>query len=70
MKEIRQINGLTQSELAKALQLKSASTVTMWENGSRRPPSTVLPKLADLLHCTIDELFGRSEGSETEQDSA
>jgi len=70
LKEIRKAQGLTQAELANVLQLKSASTVTMWENGSRRPPSTILPRLADLLHCTIDELFGRSEPGGMEEGGA
>lgn len=50
---------MTQARLASNLGLKSQSTVAMWENGSRRPPSTMLPRLAAELGCTIDELFDR-----------
>lgn len=59
IRELRQRNGLTQGQLAGKLGLKSPSTITMWELGSRNPPSTMLPNLAAALHCTIDELFGR-----------
>lgn len=61
IRELRQKAGMTQSQLAFRLDLKSASTVTMWENGSRKPPSTILPLLADVLHCTVDELYTKKE---------
>lgn len=57
IRELRQAAGLTQIQLAFRLDLKSPSTVTMWENGSRKPPSTMLPKLAHALNCTVDELY-------------
>lgn len=52
---------MTQARLAANLGLKSQSTVAMWENGSRRPPSTMLPRLAAELGCTIDELYDRAQ---------
>lgn len=61
IRELRQSQGMTQAYLAAKLGLKSQSTVAMWENGSRNPPSTILPTLADTLGCTIDELFGRKD---------
>ncbi len=63
LRELRQINGMTQGDLARALGLRSPSTITMWENGSRHPPNMALPRLADILHCSIDELFGRAPGA-------
>lgn len=33
------------------------STVSMWENGSASPSADKLPKLAQVLGCTIDALF-------------
>lgn len=59
IRELRQGMGLTQGQLADKLGLKSPSTITMWEHGSRNPPSSMLPILADTLHCSIDALFGR-----------
>ena len=48
---------LTQSELATALGLKSASTVSMWENGCRTPSGDMIPRIADALRCAVDELY-------------
>ncbi len=50
---------MTQAQLAANLGLKSPSAVAMWEKGDRKPPSTMLPRLASILHCTIDELYGQ-----------
>ncbi len=63
LRELRAARGLSQAELSRMLGLKSSSTVTMWENGRRHPPCMTLPRLADALHCTIDELFGRDAGT-------
>ena len=59
IRDLRQARGMTQALLAKNLGLRSQSTVAMWENGTRRPPSKILPRLAEELGCTIDELYGR-----------
>lgn len=45
-------------------QLASAMDVTVvavrkWELGEAMPSADKLPALADLLGCTIDELYGR-----------
>lgn len=57
IRQLRQEAGLTQAQLAFRLDLKSPSTVTMWESGARKPPSTILPKLAHALHCTVNDLY-------------
>lgn len=57
IRELRTTAGLTQAQLAFRLDLTSPSTVTMWENGQRRPSSTMLPRLAEELRCTIPELY-------------
>lgn len=57
IKELRQARGLTQAALAFRLELKSPSTVTMWESGARRPPSTILPRLAQELGVEVGELY-------------
>lgn len=67
IRELRQQRGITQAKLAAALDLKSSSTITMWERGDRRPPSVILPRLADALGCTIDQLYGR--GGEVRDDA-
>ena len=57
IKELRQSAGLTQAQIAFRLDLKSPSTVTMWETGDRKPPSTILPRLAQLLGVSVDALY-------------
>ena len=62
-KELRQAVGATQTQIAEKLNV-AQSTVATWENNeSSYPRAELLPSLADLLHCTIDDLFGR--GKET-----
>lgn len=61
MKEIqakRMGLGLSQAELANTMNI-DASTVAKWETGGAYPRAKLLPKLADTLNCSIDELFGR-----------
>lgn len=57
LRSLRIANGYTQKEVADALGLESSSTVTMWENGTRKPSVDKLPEIAAFFHCTIDELF-------------
>ena len=52
----RKAVGLTQAQLAEALGVERA-TVTMWELGNSWPSARVLPLIADLLVCSIDELY-------------
>lgn len=50
--------GLTQEALAQELGVTNQA-VSKWELDQACPDITLLPKLADLFHITIDELFGR-----------
>lgn len=34
----------------------SKGCISQWENGTRTPPIEILPKLAEVLNCTIEEL--------------
>ncbi|MBQ6398422.1 MAG: helix-turn-helix transcriptional regulator [Oscillospiraceae bacterium] len=56
----RKLVGLTQAQLAEALGVERA-TVTMWELGNNWPSARVLPLIADLLVCSIDELYYEPE---------
>ena len=58
VKELRVLKNLTQDELAKKMDV-TRSTVAMWETGKAFPNSDKLPKLAEVLGCTIDELYGK-----------
>lgn len=48
--------GITQTVLADLLGV-SQSAVANWENGFRKPDIFMLKKIADVLHCTTDELL-------------
>lgn len=52
--------GLTQADVADALGVERA-TVGMWETGTSWPSARVLPDLAGLLCCSIDELYEAPE---------
>lgn len=49
--------GLTQNQLAKSLNI-SFQAVSKWENCSAYPDIEMLPKLASVLHTTVDALLG------------
>lgn len=57
---LRRKNNLTQAEVAITLGV-SASSVAKWETTNTFPRAELLPALADLLHCSIDDLFGRGK---------
>lgn len=56
LKELRLLRNLTQYELAKSLNIKR-STVAMWELGKSMPRSDKLQQLAEILGCSIDDLY-------------
>jgi transcriptional regulator with XRE-family HTH domain len=60
----RELNGLSQTELAKALGYKNSAQLSMWEKGSRPPTITGLIALADVLGVSLDYLAGRCEDPE------
>ncbi len=65
IREKRIAKGLTQDELATALNIRR-TTVSMWETGNSMPRGEVLIKLAKILGCTIDELFGEENFDKAE----
>jgi transcriptional regulator with XRE-family HTH domain len=56
IKYLREIRGFTQHKLAELLGINQ-STVAMWETGESMPRAALLPKIAEILNCTIDDLF-------------
>ena len=58
LKKIREIKGLSQTELAKRSGLQP-STVSHFETGRRAPSFDNLKRLADTLEVTTDFLIGR-----------
>lgn len=60
LKELRKQSGLSQVDVACALGVLQ-TTVSMWETGDNMPRAAMLPKLAELYHCSIDDLYGKEE---------
>ena len=46
----------TQQQLADLLGVERA-TLAMWEIGKTWPPARLLPAMAELMACSIDELY-------------
>jgi len=57
IRKLRERAGLSQAQLADRLDM-DPSTVSKWESEDIKPRADVLPRLAALLNCSIDELFG------------
>lgn len=58
IKKYRKQNNLTQEELADRLGI-TFQAISKWETGLCAPDIILLPDLADMFGCTIDELFSR-----------
>lgn len=52
----RKNRNMTQRELAAAVGV-TASAITQYETGARKPDIVTLKKLAAALHCTADQLL-------------
>ena len=57
IKKKRKDCGISQRELAEMVGV-DRSTVAKWETGVAFPTATKLPQMAEILECSIDELFG------------
>ena len=57
---LREKNGFSQQQVAEVVNV-SQQAVASWENGLSKPRADLLPRLAALFHCTIDELFGEPD---------
>ncbi|MBD5151192.1 MAG: helix-turn-helix transcriptional regulator [Oscillibacter sp.] len=69
LRRLRCAQRLTQAELARQLSV-TQSLVAQWERGAVTPSAAKLPLLADVLGCTIDELFGRAPPDRVGRESA
>ncbi len=56
MASARKRAGLLQRQVAEALGV-SIGAVAMWDTGERRPRVDMLPRIAKLYGCTVDELL-------------
>lgn len=57
MRELRRKNGVTQEDLAQALDVTSQA-VSRWETGICYPDMALIPSIANFFGVSIDELFG------------
>lgn len=64
LRTVREAQKMSQEQLAEAVKV-DRTTVTKWETGGSYPRGEMLARLADVLHCTIDELFGRGTGADS-----
>ena len=58
LKEHRQANKLTQSELARVTEIKQQN-ISRWESNTHIPDIVECIKLADFYGISLDELVGR-----------
>ena len=60
IKDLRQARGLAQTELAAQMGVNQ-STVSAWERETALPKARDLPRLAQVLGCSIGALFAEQE---------
>jgi transcriptional regulator with XRE-family HTH domain len=66
----RELNGLTQGELARALGHRNQTQVALWEGAKRLPPLPGLIATADVLAVSLDYITGRSDDPERDARAA
>lgn len=69
IKKRRLAAGLTQAELAEKIGV-TRSAVALWETGRKYPRGKDIPLIANLLHCSIDELYEHGQTGVDSQSSA
>ena len=69
IKEARTALDLTQEALAEALGVVP-QTVSKWERDESQPDAALLPGLADALQTSLDTLFQRETGTQTDAEKA
>lgn len=57
LKRLRKQRQLTQEKLAEAFGV-SQSTITSWENGTRKPTTDFIPTIAEFFGVSSDSLLG------------
>ena len=69
IKELRELRGMEQIELAWALGYKSQSTISKWESGTNMPTGKKLIELARVLDVSTNEILGMAEPEPTYTES-
>lgn len=60
IKAMRKAAELTQMDLAEKIGV-GQSSIANWESGITMPEAARLPRIAEVLDCTIDDLFVKKE---------
>jgi len=55
-KKYREAASLTQEKTSEQLEV-DRSTVAKWETGAAKPRADILPQIAKLYNCTVDDLL-------------
>ena len=58
--QLRKAAKMKQADLAEAMGV-NRSTIAKWESGISAPKSAALPKLANVLGCSIEKLYESKE---------
>lgn len=61
---LRKRENMTQEQLAEALEV-SRQSVSKWESDSTYPETDKLMRLAELFHCTLDDLMRKDVATST-----
>ena len=64
-KKEREKSGLSQQAVAAKIGVDQ-STVCLWETGKTRPRAKILPQIAALFGCTVDDLLSPESESREE----
>ena len=67
LKILREKANLTQQQLADKLKI-DRSSIAKWETGYCFPRTSMLPQLAKILGCSVDELLADAKGVENGAD--
>lgn len=59
IKELRQLHGYTQKDLAELLNCTDV-TISRYETGKNEPDTNTIARLCDIFNCTSDYLLGLS----------
>jgi transcriptional regulator with XRE-family HTH domain len=58
LKRLRKISGLKQKEVSQKINV-TQGLISQWETGISLPRTDLLPKIATLYKCSIDELLAK-----------
>ena len=59
LKQLREAAQMTQAEVAARLRI-DRSAIAHWEQGRNGPNKRILPRVAELYRCSVEDLLGGS----------